>query len=581
MSSSSGPEPTSRSFNPLPRSWRRVRTRKNDPKITLPNVPDGEHIDQANSRQVVPPLDSDGNAVRGHVAPSRHDVAAAERYKHSQRVAGMIDKHDGRFLRAHDEDNAVMRLYGDPDHNPHYLSEQTRAMEDSRWSLMRPRLDHYARAAFPRLSMTDANFDEQYRTTEARLDRLEQYVGETDCEVLRVKLDHDIDELDERLRVVRPESLDFQQQLRQLNKEYELDKLLLVRHFFLHHISPQHGHRSTTANSHSLMLTEEKVRRAYRDAVQDTEDAGHTPHLLPPSQARYWSVYMVHIIERRYRSLGPEEEQAELLRGRRVVTHKVVSRMQANPPKDAAEAHEDLEKAYADVHAMTPEALKHAYFMLSGGRNRPASVAESTHTDTASERSISPPPTEHEHHNELVPEPDDAISPLTRLVGHDSGAGYFRHHHAHNGSERRPPTPYPPPQPTDGSISPISSISSDGGGVPLDHTPSPSSPSPPRRVPTPHDPLAAHLAQAHHRPSVETPTSRWFHGASGEGPSDWKERNARDVVERRRTAPRNVPTHAALRRKSVSGHYIPDDDVPERSSSLPQRKPGQLKINFT
>ena len=49
----------------------------------------------------------------------------------------MIDKHDvrpalllpsldpthtssdlqGRFLRAHDEDNAVMRLYGDPDHN--------------------------------------------------------------------------------------------------------------------------------------------------------------------------------------------------------------------------------------------------------------------------------------------------------------------------------------------------------------------------------------------------------------------------------------------------------------------------------
>ena len=35
--------------------------------------------------------------------------------------------------------------------------------------------------------------------------------------------------------------------------------------------------------------------------------------------------------------------------------------MQANPPKDAAEAHEDLEKAYADVHAMTPEALKHAY----------------------------------------------------------------------------------------------------------------------------------------------------------------------------------------------------------------------------
>ena len=108
---------------------------------------------------------------------------------------------------------------------PHYLSEQTRAMEDSRWSLMRPRLDHYARAAFPRLSMTDANFDEQYRTTEARLDRLEQYVGETDCEVLRVKLDHDIDELDERLRVVRPESLDFQQQLRQLNKEYELDKV--------------------------------------------------------------------------------------------------------------------------------------------------------------------------------------------------------------------------------------------------------------------------------------------------------------------------------------------------------------------
>ena len=37
--------------------------------------------------------------------------------------------------------------------------------------------------------------------------------------------------------------------------------------------------------------------------------------LQPPSQARYWSVYMVHIIERRYRSLGPEEEQAELLRG--------------------------------------------------------------------------------------------------------------------------------------------------------------------------------------------------------------------------------------------------------------------------
>ena len=160
----------------------------------------------------------------------------------------------GRFLRAHDEDNAVMQHYGDPEHDvrplvsrppppraqltpaprrlqPHYLSKQTHAMEDSRWNLMRPRLDHYARSAFPRANALDADFDERYRLTEGRLDRLEAYVGETDCEALHAKLDHDVDELDERLRVLRPESLNFQQQIRQLNKEHELDKVRIIPSF--------------------------------------------------------------------------------------------------------------------------------------------------------------------------------------------------------------------------------------------------------------------------------------------------------------------------------------------------------------
>ncbi|GAA5835897.1 hypothetical protein JCM9279_002136 [Rhodotorula babjevae] len=620
--SSAGGDERKKSFNPLPRSWRRVRTSKKEHKITLPDVPGSEHIDQANSRQVSPPLNQDGNAAHDYVAPSRAAVAAAERDKHSHRVAGLIDKHDGRFLRAHDEDNTVMEQYGDPDHDvrtvpqldldallalkplslqPHYLSKQERAMEDSRWNLMRPRLDHYARAAFPRLNGLDGDFDERYRLTEGRLDRLEAYIGETDCEVLHAKLDHDVDELDERLRVQRPESLDSQQQLRQLNKEYELDKLLLVRYFFLHHITQRHGHRRSTADSHRLELTEEKVRiyttplnlqslivdfraqvrLAYRDAVQEVKDAGSSPHLLVDRYslrtARYWSVYMAHLIERRYRSLDSEAQHAELMRARRVVTHKVVSRIAANPPENAEQANKMLAEAYAAVRDMTPEALKHAYFMLTGGRNRPASVADSTHTDTATERSASPPPHEHEHDHghQHERERDEPVSPRTVPA-----ADYFRRHHTDDGSERRPPTPFPPPQPYSRSISSLSSASSDGG-VPLFDRSSP--PSPPHRHPTPLDPLSAHLAQAHSQsaPRAEPPTSRWFRGANGEGPSNWSERQKRDVLERRESAPKNVPTHAALKRRPVAGPYIAEDEVPERSSSLPQRKPGQLQINFS
>lgn len=254
------------------------------------------------------------------------------------------------------------------------------------------------------------------------------------------------------------------------------------------------------------------------------------------------------------------------------------------------------------MREMTPEALKHAYvrslsllslnaarlqpadarrprpcpqFMLAGGRNRPASVADSTHTDTATERSASPTPFEHES--------DGDVSPRHLPVHHaPHAADYFRSHHPGDGSERRPPTPYPPRRPDSGSISPISSISSGDGGVPLDERSPPPSP-PPHRAPTPHDPLSTLLAHppGHGPPRAEPPTSRWFRGASGEGPSDYRERQERDAGERRKSAPRNVPTHAALRRKSGSGHYLADDEVPERSSSLPQRKPGQLQINFT
>ncbi|KPV76306.1 uncharacterized protein RHOBADRAFT_52331 [Rhodotorula graminis WP1] len=554
-------------------SWRRVRIRKNDPKITLPVVPDSERIDQAYSKQVVPPRGSDDSAVQNFVAPSRRDVAAAERSKHGRHVARLINEHDGWYLRAHREDDNVMGHYGDPDHDPHYQSKQAHAMEDSRWNLMRPRLDHYARAAFPRLDTTDADFADRYRTTEARLDRLERYVGQTDCEALHVKFDHDIDELDERLRVVRPESLDFEQQLRQLNKEFELDKLLLVRYFFLHHVTQRHGPAGSTRY---LDLTEEEVRQAYRDAVQESDKARAKPHMLvdqyelrtQPSQARYWSVYLAHVIERQYRSLTPDDRHAELMRERRVVTHKVVSRVRANPPMNADDAQKELHEAYADMRAMTPEALKRAYFMLSGGRNRPASVADSTHTDTATERSVSPPPDEPEHEHEHAHDGD--ISPRTR----PADAGYFRHHHPHDGSERRPPTPYPPPQPADGSISPLSShpshssLSSGAGVVPLlDRPPPPSLPFPPHRASTPLDPLAAVPT----RPHVASKTSRWFRGASGQGPSDWQERG--DAAERRLAAPKNVPTHAALRRMSMSRHQIPDEQVPERSSSLPQRRP--------
>ncbi|GAA5936601.1 hypothetical protein JCM3775_000145 [Rhodotorula graminis] len=522
MSSSSGDEATRRGFNPLPRSWRRVRIRKNDPKITLPVVPDSERIDQAYSKQVVPPRGSDDSAVQNFVAPSRRDVAAAERSKHGRHVARLINEHDGWYLRAHREDDNVMGHYGDPDHD-------------------------------------------------ARLDRLERYVGQTDCEALHVKFDHDIDELDERLRVVRPENLDFEQQLRQLNKEFEFDKLLLVRYFFLHHVTQRHG---PAGSMRYLDLTEEEVRQAYRDAVQEADKAGAKPHMLvdqyqlrtPSSQARYWSVYLAHVIERHYRSLTPDKRHAELMRERRVVTHKVVSRMRANPPMDADDAQKELHEAYADVRAMTPELLKHAYFMLSGKGTRPASVAASTHadrpasvaasihTDTATARFVSPPPDEH----------DGGISPRTR----PADAGYFRRRHPHHGSEGLPPTPYPPS--ADGSLSPLpshSSHSSGAGGVPLDRSPPPSLPFPPHRASTPLDPLAAVPT----RPHVASKTSRWFRGASGQGPSDWQERG--DAAERRLAAPKNVPTHAALRRMSMSRHQIPDEQVPERSSSLPQRRP--------
>ncbi|BGP46797.1 hypothetical protein JCM10450v2_002645 [Rhodotorula kratochvilovae] len=531
----------------VPRVFKRIRPRSKS-TVTLPPPPDGEDIDRQNARNHAHLENWDGR---------RDETARAARRWHGKDVAALVDAHDHDFLENHAQDARLMKEFEDQEDidaaGNWHETPRTKLLENSLWqNLVRERLKTYAEGMLPRPQDPDAVFDERNMLSRRRLERLETYVGETEFYLLMEKIGHRIWKLDKRLQAETPEGEDIAAMKEQIGEEDLLDELLLIRHGFRQNVHARLMTPPTLAGGRPLPpkpLTDEAVKRAYRDALEEIKGHGPDYHDLvdhyrlrsPAANGRYWALIFIHDITLDYQRSRGENPSRNVVRKHRVLVNMVAAEMTANPPKDRRTAQNMAREAEAKVRVMDSMALEHAYTPVRRAQSilRPPSVlgfppagpdAESLHSeDTGTDRSASPAPSE-------------------------SGSAILNEHsHNHAGSSR--PRSAFNPESTIPPLSPLNRRATDlGGGAPRE--PEPGSPS--------------------FRPVQRSATTDMGFPNRFDGP-----RGPREVGEQEREAwmqrgrgrggsspPPLVPTHGALaalaRARSTA---IAPDAVPERVSS--------------